>query len=151
MALRISAADAPYKRVKDAVTFQRTPYNLRANATDDHGVCTTTLMRARGAPTACRRPYCAAMVTLRRIHCALIRTPSDGVCFEHPQSARRLSAFYAIPQRLLSIPLGCCGDAYDRTARTLAFCIFLGRRGIAVRRLLWCDRGFRREDNTHLT
>ena len=32
------------------------------------------------------------------------------------------------------------GDACDRTARTSAFCIFLGRRGIAVRTLLWCDR-----------
>ena len=89
----------------------------------------------------CKRPYCAAMVTLRRIHCALIRTLCDGVCFEHPQSARRLSAFYAIPQRLLPMPLRLYGDACDRTARTSAFCIFLGRRGIAVRTLLWCDRG----------
>ena len=35
-----------------------------------------------------RRPYCVTMVTLRRPHYALIRTPSDGVCFEHAQSAR---------------------------------------------------------------
>ena len=57
------------------------------------------------------------MVTLRRPHCALIRTPSDVVCFEHVQIARRRSAFYAIPQRLLAMPLRCCGDACDRTTR----------------------------------
>ena len=50
MALRISAVEAAYKRVNNAVTYQRTPYNLRANATDDHSVCTTTFVRARGAP-----------------------------------------------------------------------------------------------------
>ena len=52
MALRISAIDASYKRGTDAVTSQRTPYDLRANTTDDNGVCTMTLARARGAPTA---------------------------------------------------------------------------------------------------
>ena len=34
---------------EDAVTSQRMTYNLHANATDDHGIC-TTLVRARGAP-----------------------------------------------------------------------------------------------------
>ena len=52
-----------------------------------------------------------AMVTFRAPHCALMRTKSDGVCFEHAQSARRRSAHYAIPQRLLAMPLRCCGDA----------------------------------------
>ena len=33
-----------------AVTSQRTPYNFHANATNDHGVYTTTLVRAHGAP-----------------------------------------------------------------------------------------------------
>ena len=35
----------------------------------------------------CRRLYRASMATLRRPHCALIRTPSHGVRFEHAQSA----------------------------------------------------------------
>ena len=87
----------------------------------------------------CRRPFCAAMVTLRRPHCALIRTPCDGVCFEHAQSACRHSAFYAIPQRLLGMPLRCCGDACDRTVSTSAFCMFLGRRENAA--LVW--QGFK--------
>ena len=94
-----------------------------------------------------RRPYCAAMVTLQRPHCALFRTQSDAVCFEHAQSARRRSVFYAIPQRLLTMSLRCCGDACDRTACTSAFCIFLGRLGIALRTPLWCDRGFRMKTN----
>ena len=82
------------------------------------------------------------MVALRRLHCALIRMPSGGVCFENVQSVRHPSAFFAIPQCLLAMPLCCYGDACDRTARTSAFYIFLTRSGIAVRMLLWCDRGF---------
>ena len=81
---------------------------------------------------------------LWRPHCALFERcgmPSHGVCFEHAQSSRRRSAFYVIPQRLLAIPLRCCGDACDRTAGTSALYIFLGRRGVAVRTLLWCERG----------
>ena len=46
-------------------------------------------------------------------------------------------------ERLLAMPLHCCRDACHPTARTSTFCIFLRRRGIAVRTLLWCDRGFR--------
>ena len=53
------------------------------------------------------------------------------------------SAFYEISKRLLAIPLRCCSDACDCHARTLAFCIFLGRRGIAVSTLLWCDMGLK--------
>ena len=68
--------------------------------------------------------------------------PSDGVCFEYAQSARRRSAFYAIPPRPMAMPLRCCGDACVLTARTSAFCIFLGRRGITVRTPPLCDRGF---------
>lgn len=75
-------------------------------------------------------------------HCALIRMLSDGVCFEHAQRACHCSVFFAIPQHLLTMPLCCCCDACDYTARTSVFCIFLGCHGIAVRTLLWCDRGF---------
>ena len=80
-----------------------------------------------------------------RPHCALFECcgkASHGVCFEHAQSSGRRSAFYVIPQRLLAIPLRCCGDACDRTAGISAFYIFLGRREVAVRTLLWCERGF---------
>ena len=102
MALRTSTADASYKRVKDTLTSQGTPYNLHANAM-------AFAQRRLCAPAKlllyCRRPYCAAMMTLRGPHCALIITLKDGVCFEHAQSARRPSAFYAIPQRLLATPL----------------------------------------------
>ena len=38
--------------VEDAVTSPRTQCSLRAKATDDHGVCTTTLVCAYGAPIA---------------------------------------------------------------------------------------------------
>ena len=51
----------------------------------------------------CRRPYCAAMATTRRPHCALLERPCHGICFEDAQSARRRSAFYAIPQRPLAM------------------------------------------------
>ena len=71
-------------------------------------------------------PYCMAMVTLCGPHYALNRMPSHGICFEHGQSVHRCSAFYAIPQRLQAEPLRCCRDACDRSAHTLAFCIFLG-------------------------
>ena len=89
----------------------------------------------------CRRPYCSAMVTLLRPHCALIRTPNDGVCFEHAQKKRCCYAFYAIPHHLLAVPLRCCGYACDCTGHTSAFRIFLGRHGIAMTTLLWGDRG----------
>ena len=41
-----------YLCVEDTVTSPRMPCSLRANATDDHGVCTTTLVCANGAPIA---------------------------------------------------------------------------------------------------
>ena len=46
-------------------------------------------------------------------------------------------------------PHCCFGDACVRTACTAAFYIFLGRREIAVRTLLWCNRGF--NDDPELT
>ena len=91
----------------------------------------------------CWRPYCAAIATKRRPHCALLERRYHSVCFEDGQSACRRSAFYAIPQRPLAMPLCWCGDACDRPARTSSICIFLERRRIAVRTLLWCDRAFR--------
>ena len=64
------------------------------------------------APTAilqrCRRPYYAATATSRRSHqCAFTGQHSHGVCFEHVQSARRRSAFYATSSRSLAMPRRC--------------------------------------------
>ena len=55
---------------------------------------------------------------LWRPNCTLIRTPSHSLCFEHAKSVHHRSGFYAIPQRLLAMPLHCCGDAWDGTVRT---------------------------------
>ena len=106
---------------------QRTLYNHRANTADDQGFCKTTLVHARGA-------HCLVgdlTAPLWRLHCALIRTPSHGICFEHAQNVHCRSAFYAIPQRLLAMPLLCCVIC-NLTAHTKAFCIFRGRCGIVV-------------------
>ena len=81
------------------------------------------------------------MATIRQSHCALLERRYHGVCCGHARSARRRSAFHAIPQRPLAMLLRCCGYACDRTARTSAICINLGNRGIAVKTLFWSDRG----------
>ena len=41
-----------WRRVGDAVTSQRTLYNLRTNPRDDHGIYKTILVRSREAPIA---------------------------------------------------------------------------------------------------
>ena len=84
-----------WRRVEDSVASQRAPYNLLANAKVYAPV--EPLLR-------CRRPYSANMATLRQTI-----GPSDGVCFEHAQRARRRSAFYVTQRRLLVMPLRCCG------------------------------------------
>ena len=120
--------------------------------TNDQCVCTAFAQRPLCALCShaelllrCRRPYCVAMVTLLRPLCALLghrAKPSDSVCFEYAQSARRRSAFYAIPPRPMAMPLRCCSHACVLTALTSSLCIFLGRPGITVRTPPWCDRGF---------
>ena len=104
--------------VEDTMTSPRTPCSLCANTTDDHSVCTTTLVCAMELLLHCSRPYCAAMVTLRRPLCALLGTPSNDVCFEYAKSAHRCSAFYWTPLCPLGMPLCSCGDACVHTART---------------------------------
>ena len=38
-----------------------------------HGICTKALVRdGRGLALHCKRPYCTAMATIRRPHCALL-------------------------------------------------------------------------------
>ena len=98
-----------------------------------------------------RRPYCRAIETLQLPHCTLIRMQSNGICFEHAQSAHHHSEFYVMPKRLLAMPLHCCSDVCYRTTCTSAFCIFLGRCGIAMRMLLWCDRGLHSEGSVVIT
>ena len=95
--------------VEDAVTSQRTPYNL----------CKCH-----------RRPRC-----LHNDPCVHLRS---SYCVVGDLTASTHSVY---SQRLLAMPLRCCGNACYHTARTPAFCIFLRRRGIIVRMLLWCDRG----------
>ena len=65
---------------------------------------------ARGDPVALSR----------RSNCALIWTPSDGVCCVRSQSARRRAAFYAIPPRHWR----CRGVVWHSTARRSAFTAF---------------------------
>ena len=130
--------------VEDAVTSQRTPCSLRANATTTTAFAQRPLCAPMELLLLCRRAYCAAMVTLRSPLSALLgrrTTPSDSVCFEYAQSAHRRLAFYATPPCPMAMPLHCCGDACIRTAHTLAFCNFLGHCGITVRTPSWCDRG----------
>ena len=82
------------------------------------------------------------MVTIRPPHCALIRTQSDGVCFEHGAQNKHhrltFNATHSVYWRchcvvavMLAIVL--------RAPRHSAF--LLGRCGITVRMLHWCDRG----------
>ena len=132
--LRISTVDAPYKRATDAVTISvQTPPTTTAFA--QRPLCSPAEL------WYCRTPYSAC--NYGDLTATQLRSyPNDGV-FVHAQSARRRSAFYATPMRLVAMSLRCCGDACDRTACTSAFCIFLGRRGIAVRTRPWCDRGFK--------
>ena len=117
---------------------------------------TTPLLRFYGAHNACtalsRRSHCADSVlnthyltcqrTLYNLHAedhSLCTTAHacacHSICFGHAQSCP--SAFYAIPtESTLAMPLRCCGDAWDCTANTSAFCTFHGQCGIAVRMLL---------------
>ena len=115
--------------------------------TNDQCVCTVFAQRplcTQCAPAElllrCRRPYCAAMVTLRCPLCALLGR--RATVFVLSMLKVRTVAIYAIPPRPMAMPLRCYGDACVRTARTSAFFIFLGRCGITVRTLPWCDRGF---------
>ena len=112
-----------------------------SNATYDHGICTRTFVRPADVLLGFRKPCGAAMATIGRPYCTLLEGRCHDVCFEHAQSARCGSAFYAIPQQPMVMPLGCCRDACNRTACTSAICIFLGRCEIAMRKLLWCNRG----------
>ena len=78
-------------------------YNLRANPTDDPGAGTMTLVLARGAPIACWRPYCPAMATRLRSYYNTVM----AFVLSMLKVGAVYAAFYAIPQRLLALPLRC--------------------------------------------
>ena len=124
-----NACTISWQHVEDAVRSQRTLYSLHANTSNDHGICTTILCALAELLLCCRRLYCEAMANLQQPYSALI----SGICFEHAQSPHRRSAFYCD----LTASTG------HATVEMLAFCIFLGRHGIAVRKLLWHDRGLK--------
>ena len=63
--------------VEDKVTSPRTPCSLRANATDDHGVCTTTLMCVHRAPIALKETLLRGYGDLTASPLRSIRTPSE--------------------------------------------------------------------------
>ena len=84
-----------------------------------------------------------AMGTIQRPHCTLLERRCHDVCFDHAQSEGCWLAFFAIPQHPMAMPLRCWGDVCNRTVCTSANCIYLGCHEIAVRTLLWCDRGFK--------
>ena len=67
-------------------------------------------------------------------HRVVTRTPSDGVGFEHAQSARRYPSFYAISRRSLAVPLRC----HSVVAAMLAFPRRAGRHSGLFRSS--CDR-----------
>ena len=105
--LRISTVDAPYKRATDAVTSQGMPYNLRANATDNHSVRTATSVRSRGAPVALQE-------TLLRSYGDLTATPLRSY-----QNAERRRLFCACPKFALSLGVLCEPNASSCDVTTL--------------------------------
>ena len=143
------AFTAPSRRVHCADNVLKTRCHLKECRTGSVQTSQTTtefIQRPLCAPAEfllrCRRPYSLlrgygdhTATTLRSIRRPSKRRTTAFV-FEHAQSARCRLTFYAIPQRVLAMPLCCCGAASDSTARTTAFYIFLRRRGIAVRTLL---------------
>lgn len=127
------AVIAPYSRCKRAVKYvtlricaveEQTQWHLIERRAISVQAPTTTTVRARGAPLALYemllRCYGDLTVTSLRSY----QNAERLRYFVHAQSARRHSAFYAVPSRLLAMPLRCRGDDCGRNARTSAFCIF---------------------------
>ena len=97
-------------------------------------------MRARGGLTAWQETLLRGYGDPTATHCALLERRCHGDCFEHGQSARRRSAFYAI-----AVHLRCHCVAAEMHVIVLRGNLrdlhFLGRHGISVITLLLCDGG----------
>ena len=63
--------------VEYAVTSPRTPCSLRANPTDHHGLCTTTLVCAHRAPIAMLETFLHSYGDLTAYPLRSIKTPSE--------------------------------------------------------------------------
>ena len=110
------------------MTSPRTPCSLRANATDDHGVCTTTLVCAHGAPSALQETLLRGYGDLTASPLRSIMTASERRVtvfvlskLKRRTVARRSMRPHRVQWRCHSVA---AGDACVRTARTSAFCIF---------------------------
>ena len=139
------------QRFHGVTTVLRTQWHLqecRAVSVQIPRTTTAFAQRPLCAPTELllrwRRPYCAAMVTLRRPLCALLgrRANAEWRCLFWVCSKCAPWLGVLCDTTVSNGPLRSCGDARVCTARTSAFCNFLGHRGITVRTPPWCDRGF---------
>ena len=138
IALGVSAVDAPWTCGRDAMGSYRTLQDRRSSAIDKHCVRIAISMRARGDPTALQEPLLRCYGDLMAHHRVVTRTPSDGVGFQHAQSARRCPSFYAISRRSLAVPLRC----HSVVAAMLAFPRRAGRHSGLFRSSSWCDSQF---------
>ena len=134
------------RRVEDTVTSQRTPCSLRAKATDDHSVCTTTLVRAHGVPIALQETLLRGYSDLTASPLRSIRSPSQRRATVFVLSMLKVRAIARHSRRSHRVQWRC----HCVAAVMLGFVLpthrrsfFLGHCGIAVRALPWCDRGLR--------
>ena len=102
-----------------------------------YGVLIGDCLLSHGASTVCtelsRRAHCTCTAFYVAYNaCGLIRTPSDGVCFEHAQCAPLLGVLRDPTAITAAMPLRCRGVACDSAARRSAYLNFLERRGNAA-------------------
>ena len=106
---------------------------------DNQSVLTVSLCTPTELPLRCRRPYCAAIATLWRPHCTLLRMP-----WHHQATAFVLSMFKVCAIVWCSMPPhNVCLWCHCIAATMLAIVLCAPRRSAffldAVRTLLWCD------------
>ena len=139
LSLRIQGTHSAYAAllrrchcVEDAVTSPRTPCRLRANVTDDHGVCTMTLVCAQGAPIALLRGYGDLTASPLRS----IRTPSERRVTVYVLSMLKVRTVAQRSMRLHRIQLRC----HCVAAVMLAFVLLAPRRSAIFFMTLWDHR-----------
>ena len=147
-----TALTAHAPRFHGVATALRTQWHLqerRAVSVQKPRTTTAFAQRPLCAPTElllrCRRPYCAAMVTLRRPLCALLgrRANAEWQCL-----------FWVCSKCAASLGVLCDPSVSNGDATVLlrwrlrSYCAhlgvlqFLGHYGITVRTPPWCDKGF---------